>query len=59
MDDNTTEIIIVVITLIATLIGGVLYSKKRINKVKQTKIKITGKKNKVIGGDDNSIEHDQ
>jgi glucose uptake protein GlcU len=54
MEDNTTKIIIGIIALITALIGGALYSKKRNNKVKQTKIKIKGKKNKVIGGDDNS-----
>lgn len=54
MDNNTTKIILGVIAIIAALIGGSLYSKKRSNKVKQTNIEIKGDKNKIVGGDDNS-----
>ncbi len=54
MEDNTTKIILGIITIIVALVGGALYSKKRSNKVKQTKIKIKGNKNTIVGGDNNS-----
>ncbi len=54
MEENTTKIIIGIIALITALIGGALYSKKRTNKVTQSNIKIKGKKNKIVGGDNNS-----
>lgn len=58
MEDNTTKIIIAIITLVTAIIGGALISinksRKRNTKTKQDNIKIKGNKNKVIGGDDNS-----
>lgn len=54
MEDNITKIILGAIALVSALIGGALYSKKRYNKVDQSKIKIKGNKNKIVGGDDNS-----
>ncbi|WP_299221250.1 hypothetical protein [uncultured Aquimarina sp.] len=58
MEDNTTKIIIAVIALVTAIIGGALISinksRKRNTKTNQDNIKIKGKKNKVIGGDDNS-----
>lgn len=53
-----TEIIIAVIGLLTVVVGGALISinksKKRNQKTNQENIMIKGKKNKVIGGDDNS-----
>lgn len=58
MDENYTKIILAVIAVIATIVGGALISikksKKRTNKVNQENITIKGNKNKVVGGDDNS-----
>jgi glucose uptake protein GlcU len=58
MEDNTTKIIIAVITLVTVIIGGALISinksRKRNTKTNQRNIKIKGNQNKVIGGDDNS-----
>ena len=56
MENNTTNIIIAVITLITAIISSALISinKSRKRKTKQNNIKIKGDKNKVIGGDDNS-----
>ncbi|MHA7056110.1 hypothetical protein ACWGOQ_0002750 [Aquimarina sp. M1] len=58
MEDNTTKIIIAVIALVTAIIGGALISinksRKRNTNTNQDNIKIKGKKNKVIGGDDNS-----
>lgn len=54
MEDNSTKIILGIITIIIALLGGALYSKKRKNKVKQSNINIEGDKNKIVGGDDNS-----
>lgn len=59
MDENTTKIILAIIAVIASVIGGVtLYSKSK-NKSKkyninQKDININGNNNKIIGGDDKS-----
>lgn len=58
MDNNSTEIIVSIVTLIGAIVGGTIYfkSKKKYkrNNVVQKKIKIKGNHNKVIGGDDKS-----
>lgn len=58
MEEYMTEIIIAVIGLLTVVVGGALISinksKKRNQKTNQENITIKGKKNKVIGGDDNS-----
>lgn len=58
MDENNIKIILAIITVIATIVGGALItikkSKKKTNKVNQENITIKGDKNKVVGGDDNS-----
>lgn len=59
MDENTTKIILAIIAVIASIIGGVtLYSKSK-NKSKkyninQRDININGNNNKVVGGDNKS-----
>lgn len=59
MDDNTTKIILAIIAILASIVGGVtLYSKSK-NKTKryninQKDISINGNNNKVVGGDDKS-----
>jgi len=58
MDEQTTKIILAVIAVLTVIVGGSLIaikkSKKRNTKSHQENITITGDKNKVIGGDDNS-----
>lgn len=55
---NSNQIIIAIITLLTTILGGALISKKisnrRVSKTSQSGITVTGDKNKVIAGDDNS-----
>lgn len=52
MNEYWFEIALAVIGVIATVVGGSLYSKSKKNE--QSNIKISGKNNKFVGGDDNS-----
>ncbi|MCT4142351.1 hypothetical protein [Elizabethkingia anophelis] len=56
MDDNLTKVIIAVVGLFGAFVGGKLIfrSKNKKRNITQKNITITGKGNKVIGGDDNS-----
>lgn len=58
MEENTMKIILAILAIIATIVGGALISirktKKRNSKSNQESITINGDGNKVIGGDDNS-----
>jgi hypothetical protein len=58
LDDNTTKIIIAIITVITVIMGGAFISirKTRKNKSKNSisNINISGNNSKVVGGDDNS-----
>tara|TARA_E500000318_G_C3448263_1_gene167778 strand:+ start:105 stop:287 length:183 start_codon:yes stop_codon:yes gene_type:complete len=58
MEDNTVKVILAILTIIATVVGGALISirktKKRNTKSNQENININGDGNKIIGGDDNS-----
>ncbi len=60
MEENTIKIILAIITVVATIVGGTLYYKKTTKvKKRSTTIKgisITGNDNKVIGGNDNSVK---
>jgi len=56
MDENTTKILLAILAIIATIVGGVtIYSnKKSISKkfnVTQKDININGDNNKIVGGD--------
>lgn len=59
MEENTTKILLAVLAIIASIVGGfTIYSKKK-NKTKkyngtQKDININGNNNKVVGGDDKS-----
>jgi len=59
LDNNTTQIIIAIITLFAAILGGTLISKKVIQKKssknKISKVNIFGNNSKIVGGDDNSV----
>lgn len=59
MDESTSKIILAIIALIASIIGGVtIYSKRKSKNisydVRQRNINITGNENKIVGGDDKS-----
>lgn len=57
MDENTTKIILAIIALMASTVGGItLYSKSKNIKynINQKDIDINGNNNKVVGGDDKS-----
>jgi hypothetical protein len=58
MEENTANIIVAILTIIGTIVGGALISKrkskKRKSKSNQKNININGDGNKVLGGDDNS-----
>ena len=58
IDVNTTNIIIAAITAVGSALGGALIGikiqKSRVKTVTQSDIRVKGKKNKVIGSDDNS-----
>lgn len=57
MDENSTKILIAIIAVIASIIGGIsFYSKKKRKNysVNQENINITGNDNKIVGGDDKS-----
>lgn len=57
LDENTTKIVLAVVAILATMLGGsviaIKKNKRRSNNVKQENIRITGS-GKVVGGDDNS-----
>jgi uncharacterized protein YneF (UPF0154 family) len=57
MGENTVKVLLAIIALITAMAGGSWYSKRKTKSISnsQKKIKIKGNKNKVVGGDDNSI----
>lgn len=59
MDENTTKILLAIIAVIASIVGGAtiystIKSKNKRYNVTQKDINITGNDNKVVGGDDKS-----
>lgn len=59
MEENTTKILLAIIAIIASIVGGItIYSKKKSKNKKynitQKDININGNNNKVVGGDDKS-----
>lgn len=60
MDEKTTKILLAILAIIATIVGGAIYSKTK-NKTKkynvtQKDININGDNNKIVGGDNKSIK---
>lgn len=56
MDENTTKILLAILAIIATIVGGItIYSKKKSKSKKynvtQKDININGDNNKIVGGD--------
>jgi hypothetical protein len=59
MDENITKILLAILAIIASIVGGItIYSKKKSKNKKynitQKDININGNNNKVVGGDDKS-----
>lgn len=59
MDENNTKILLAILAIISSILGGItIYSRKKSKNKKynitQKDININGNNNKVVGGDDKS-----